>query len=120
MQARRLGARLRVVTVEDIGVMKAEALAGAGLLAVGYETGEAARDAMVKAKARVARAGTEADFALLPLAEPATAIVREAEKAGASLIIVGSHGRTGIARALLGSVAERVVRHAHCSVMVVR
>ena len=35
-------------------------------------------------------------------------------------IVVGSHGRTGIKRALLGSVAERVVRHAPCSVVVVR
>lgn len=36
------------------------------------------------------------------------------------LIIVGSHGRTGLKRALIGSVAERVVRHAPCSVAVVR
>lgn len=35
-------------------------------------------------------------------------------------IVVGSHGRTGIKRVLLGSVAERVVRHAPCSVVVVR
>jgi universal stress protein A len=35
-------------------------------------------------------------------------------------IVIGSHGRTGITRALLGSVAERVVRHAPCSVVVVR
>jgi len=36
------------------------------------------------------------------------------------LIVVGTHGRTGLPRALLGSVAEKVVRHAPCSVMVVR
>jgi nucleotide-binding universal stress UspA family protein len=35
------------------------------------------------------------------------------------LIVLGTHGRTGIRRALIGSVAERVVRHAPCTVMVV-
>lgn len=36
------------------------------------------------------------------------------------LIILSTHGRTGVSRALIGSVAERVVRHAHCPVLVVR
>jgi nucleotide-binding universal stress UspA family protein len=47
-------------------------------------------------------------------------IVRAAENAGASYIVVGSHGRTGILRMVLGSVAEAVTRHAHCSVLVAR
>lgn len=47
-------------------------------------------------------------------------IVRCAERLGADFIVIGSHGRAGFARALLGSVAERVVRHAHCSVLVAR
>jgi nucleotide-binding universal stress UspA family protein len=40
--------------------------------------------------------------------------------AAIDLIVMGTHGRTGIARTLVGSVAERVVRHAPCAVMVVR
>jgi len=36
------------------------------------------------------------------------------------LVVVATHGRTGLAHALIGSVAERVVRHAPCSVLVVR
>ena len=36
------------------------------------------------------------------------------------LVVIGSHGRTGVSRFLLGSVAERVVRHARCSVLVAR
>jgi nucleotide-binding universal stress UspA family protein len=36
------------------------------------------------------------------------------------LVVMGSHGRTGIKRALLGSVAEKVVRHAHCPVLIAR
>jgi nucleotide-binding universal stress UspA family protein len=52
--------------------------------------------------------------------DPRSAIVDEADEWGADLIVVGSHGRTGIKRLLLGSVAEAVVGHAHCSIEVVR
>jgi nucleotide-binding universal stress UspA family protein len=51
---------------------------------------------------------------------PYAEIIRRAEAWSADLVVVGSHGRGGIARALLGSVAERVVRHAHVSVLVAR
>ena len=52
--------------------------------------------------------------------DPRSAIVDEAEEWGADLIVVGSHGRTGLKRWLLGSVAQAVVGHAPCSVEVVR
>lgn len=52
---------------------------------------------------------------------PATdIIVAFAVARKADLIIMGSQGRTGLRRLLIGSVAERVVRHAHCPVLVVR
>ena len=54
------------------------------------------------------------------IADPFWGICREAESVGADLIVVGSHGRTGLSHVLLGSVAERVVRHARCPVLVVR
>jgi nucleotide-binding universal stress UspA family protein len=47
-------------------------------------------------------------------------IVHLAEDLGAGLIVMGSRGRRGIRRALMGSVSDSVVRHAHCPVMVVR
>jgi len=47
-------------------------------------------------------------------------IVKAAEFKQASLIIVGSHGRTGLKRLLMGSVAERVIGHAKCPVLVVK
>jgi nucleotide-binding universal stress UspA family protein len=52
--------------------------------------------------------------------EPRSAIVDEADEWGADLIVVGSHGGTGLTRWLLGSVAGAIVRHASCSVEVVR
>jgi nucleotide-binding universal stress UspA family protein len=51
---------------------------------------------------------------------PAQAIVEEAEKWGADLIIMGSHGYGFWKRALLGSVSNAVVHHAPCSVLVIR
>jgi nucleotide-binding universal stress UspA family protein len=47
-------------------------------------------------------------------------IVRQAARRNADLIVLGTHGRHGLRRALLGSVAEHVVRNAGCTVMVVR
>jgi len=47
-------------------------------------------------------------------------IVGLAEEIGAGLIVMGSRGRGGIRRALMGSVSDSVVRHAHCPVLVVR
>jgi len=52
--------------------------------------------------------------------EPADAILAYAEEIGADLIVAGTHGRSGVKRHLLGSVAERLVRHADCPVMTVR
>jgi nucleotide-binding universal stress UspA family protein len=57
---------------------------------------------------------------MIPLGRPEEAIVKAAEFKHASLIIVGSHGRTGLKRLLMGSVAERVVGHAKCPVLVVK
>ena len=48
------------------------------------------------------------------------ALVELAEDEEVDLVILGSHGRSGLSRAFLGSVAERVVRHAPCPVLVVR
>ena len=52
--------------------------------------------------------------------KPADEILRVGAQLGADLIVVGSHGHDPIAHLLVGSVAERVVRHAACPVVVVR
>ena len=51
---------------------------------------------------------------------PDTAIVEMAEELGTGLIVMGSRGLGGVRRALLGSISDSVVRHAHCPVLIVR
>ena len=52
--------------------------------------------------------------------DPGSEVTKFAEQVGADLVIISSHGRTGLSRLLIGSVAERVVRLAHCPVLVLR
>jgi len=47
-------------------------------------------------------------------------IVEMAKETKADLIVIGTHGRTGLSHVIIGSVAEAVIRHAHCPVLVVR
>ena len=51
---------------------------------------------------------------------PHSSILNHAEKGPCDLIVMGTHGRTGVSHFLLGSVAEKVVRHAPCPVLTVR
>ncbi|WP_254512202.1 universal stress protein [Anatilimnocola floriformis] len=52
--------------------------------------------------------------------DPATSVVQAAEEENADFIVVGSHGRTGLGRLLMGSVAESIVRKAQCPVVTVK
>jgi nucleotide-binding universal stress UspA family protein len=47
-------------------------------------------------------------------------ILERAREKGYDLLVLGTHGRTGLAHMLIGSVAERVVRHSQCPVLTVR
>jgi nucleotide-binding universal stress UspA family protein len=66
-----------------------------------------------------AAGGSVAQFHLRS-GKPEEEIVSLAEELGARLIVLGSRGRGGVRRALMGSVSDSIVRHAHCPVMVVR
>jgi len=54
------------------------------------------------------------------MGSPSDEIIRMAKDERADMIVMGTHGRSGVARLLMGSVAEQVLRHAPCPVMVVR
>lgn len=87
------------------------------------EPGRIAREARKTLDEQVGRieaAGGRVAQAHLRLGGAAEEIVALAEDIEAGLIAMGSRGRGGIRRALMGSVSERVVRHAHCAVMIIR
>ena len=57
---------------------------------------------------------------MLKVGSPFLEIIHTAKSEGADLIVMGTHGRTGLAHVLMGSVAERVVQKAHCAVLTIR
>jgi len=65
-------------------------------------------------------AGSSVAQTYLRVGKPDEEIVALGEEEGAGLIVIGNRGRGGIRRALMGSVSDSVVRHAHCPVLVVR
>src|SRR5829696_5934785 len=69
---------------------------------------------------QVKAAGGTVAQAHLGLGAPDREVVDLAEEIGAGLVEMGSRGHGGIRRALMGSVSDSVVRHAHCPVLVVR
>jgi nucleotide-binding universal stress UspA family protein len=68
---------------------------------------------------RPADPGVEVEYRLTQ-GEPAREILAEARDCGCDLIVMGTHGRTGLGRLLMGSVAEQVVRKAPCPVLTVK
>jgi nucleotide-binding universal stress UspA family protein len=69
---------------------------------------------------RVQAAGGTVAGSHLAMGDAPREIVHLAEELDAGLVVMGSRGRGGIRRALMGSVSDTVVRHAHCPVLVVR
>jgi nucleotide-binding universal stress UspA family protein len=106
-----------------------EAVAGAAPLvwaSLGQELERAMQDELREAEARLRDLGQPLQaagrnvHAEILRGEAASALLAAVERENADLLVVGSHGEGGMDRFLLGSVSERVARHAPCSVMVVR
>jgi nucleotide-binding universal stress UspA family protein len=92
----------------------------------GQDMLESRKASFERAREMVERVAAELEFkgfrvsVSTPDADPRHAIVDAARSWKADVIVMGSHGRRGFDRLFLGSVAESVVRHAPCSVHVVR
>lgn len=69
---------------------------------------------------RVKSEGVSVAEAHLVRGRPDREIVHISEEVGAGLVVMGSRGLGGVRRALMGSVSDSVVRHAHCPVLIVR
>jgi len=105
------------LVVEHVVSVGAEAYAAG---AVDMEAIEAAVGAMLDAAVERARASGVAATKVLAHGEVAPTILREAEQRGVDLIVVGSLGRSRMARVLMGSVADKLVHAAAVPVLVVR
>jgi nucleotide-binding universal stress UspA family protein len=117
--ARRLDARLRLIHVFQIPVFAVPDT----VVPVSPETAVSLREAvgqrLESERAQVEKSGVPATAQVLDGA-PFVEIIRTARDLPADLIVMGTHGRTGLKHVLLGSVAEKVVRKAGCPVLVVR
>ncbi|HVV81822.1 MAG TPA: universal stress protein [Kofleriaceae bacterium] len=92
---------------------------GGAPISVGDYAVRSAGERLAELSAEYGKDGVAASYEAV-IGHPAAEIVTVAEKLGADVIVMGTHGRAGIARALLGSVASRVVRHAKVPVVTVR
>jgi nucleotide-binding universal stress UspA family protein len=118
--------RVRVVSVADVkipwwsGMVEPESV---DLLPVYVDAIAASRvqheQLAGEMAARLREAGLQAE-SLRPEGDAATQILAAARAWPADIIVLGTHGRTGLARLVLGSVARNVLHHAPCSVLVVR
>lgn len=115
--ARRTGTSLTLVHVEAGPPTRREALFAPPPRSVKHEAGaQETLDAWARdAEAIVGRPVAN----LMPAGKPAEEILRAAEIGAHGLVVLGTHGRTGIAHTVMGSVAEHVVRHARVPVLVV-
>jgi nucleotide-binding universal stress UspA family protein len=78
-----------------------------------------AQDLVARVERELSEAGLSAETRVMK-GDPRDALVDTARGLHADLVVVGSHGRTGLAKLVLGSVATHVVTHAPCSVLVVK
>jgi nucleotide-binding universal stress UspA family protein len=122
-QLKPAGTEVRLLHVIEPPPIKAEEAAAAPqypeFMAARRQLREHADRLLREAAARLREAGIHATD-VVQEGDPRTAILDEAESWKPDLIVMGSHGRTGVRRWLMGSVSEAVARHAACSVQIVR
>jgi nucleotide-binding universal stress UspA family protein len=118
--AGRYGARVDVLHVVAqpavVGDLVSPAFGGARL--VDFLCDEAQKQLRVFVADVPGLAEVAGDVLVLP-GDPSDRILRRVREAPPDLIVMGTRGRTGLAHVLVGSVAERVIRHAHRPVLVV-
>ena len=122
--ARTFGGRLHVLHVVDnlaAHISYADAsIAGFGPSELQAEIEEAARKALEAVVTETDRRELQAVTALRVDKSTATSIVDYAREAAVDIIVIGATGRGAIDRMLMGSVADKVIRHASCPVLAVR
>ena len=116
--ARALGAQVHLLNVVSIPAMGVPEL-GLSLTSTMIDQLVVDNQAAIEQLAKTRCAG-QVGQVLVRAGNPRDEINEVAKELGVDLIVMGTHGRRGISRALLGSVAEIVVRSAPCAVLTVR
>jgi glycine betaine transporter len=117
--ARTLGAEvhlLNVVGIPALGVPELGVALASTVIDQLVVENETALEELARKRCGASRVGQ----ILIKAGDPRDTINQTARELGVDLIVMGTHGRRGITRALLGSVAETVVRTAPCAVLTVR
>lgn len=112
----KLGATIHLVNALGAAPPGLNVALTSQMLATLREGSKAQLEKMAVARAPIAKFG---EFVAVP-GDPRDAILETAEALHADLIIMGTHGRRGVSRMVLGSVAEHIVRRAPCPVLTVR
>jgi nucleotide-binding universal stress UspA family protein len=107
----RVGGQLHIVHLSPVSELRSEATMAL------LEHGRASVDRVASEVREPVRVRV---FVHIRSGSPWREIVHQARKLNADLIVVGTHGRTGAARLILGSKGEQVLRHASCPVLIVR
>ncbi|MBD8065302.1 universal stress protein [Devosia sp. PTR5] len=124
--ASKLGAKLTLVTVTEPSVIVTP---GAEMVMVDtsriYDDlerakAEGAKKVLDDAKLLTSGAGLSAQAVHVPMKPPAEGILEAAREHGADLIVMGSHGRRGLGRLLLGSQAAEVLAHSDLPVLIIK
>lgn len=118
--ARVLGAELVILHVAVEGMLYGETPFGRAELERIYEAQRAWAHRTIEDRVEAVRATGVAARGIVRIGVPAEEVVRTAEAEKAAMIVMGTHGRGGFQRLMLGSVADRVLRSATCPVLVVR
>jgi nucleotide-binding universal stress UspA family protein len=122
--AKALGARVTFITVTEpypiAGGEFAYVPSDATIATYLSSQQESAQTRLAAAKASADSAGVPAETLHVSDVQPAEAIVDAAKSLNCDLIVMGSHGRRGLGRLLLGSKTYEVVSHGHTPVLVVR
>ncbi|MBI5101775.1 MAG: universal stress protein [Nitrospirae bacterium] len=112
--AKTCGTKLYVITVVDVNPEYAT-MAPNVIERAEKEAGEL----LEEVRKCAAKEGIDVELIMHEGDEPWKFIVEEAKEKNVDMIVMGSHGRTGLARLLMGSVTEKVIGHAPCKVLVV-
>ena len=113
--AKGTGAKLLLVTAPEIDVELQSLAPEANALVE-----KKALTDMNRAAAKVKKAGLTCETKIVVTTSAQETLVETARKNKVELIVLGTHGRTGLMRLLMGSTTARVIGHAHCNVLVVR